>query len=105
MLPSPCKVRLGHRVLDHDEACSAFTHVATRQLARQPEADFVSRLQPVDCSSCRYPCSAAPGFYRRGTSLTSVRVTLWITTAIHSGHTLAWSDPEHLRQLLRKQSV
>ena len=38
-----------------DEACSAFTHVATRQLAHQPKADFVGRLQHVDCSSCCYP--------------------------------------------------
>jgi hypothetical protein len=56
MLPSPHNLRLGHRELDHDEACSAFTHVATRQLARQPRADFVGRLQHVDCSSCCCPC-------------------------------------------------
>jgi len=37
------------------EACSAFTHVATRSLAHQPEADFVGRLQHLDYSPCCYP--------------------------------------------------
>ena len=37
-------------VLDINEACSAFTHVATQQLAHQPKADFVGRLHHVDYS-------------------------------------------------------
>jgi hypothetical protein len=41
--------------LDIYEACSAFTHVATRSLAHQPEADFVGRLQHLDYSPCCYP--------------------------------------------------
>ena len=40
---------------DFNEACSAFTHVATRSLAHQPEADFVGRLQHLDHSPCCYP--------------------------------------------------
>ncbi len=42
-------------VLGFNEACSAFTHVATRSLAHQPEADFVGRLQHLDYSPCCYP--------------------------------------------------
>jgi hypothetical protein len=42
-------------VLGIYEACSAFTHVATRSLAHQPEADFVGRLQHLDYSPCCYP--------------------------------------------------
>ena len=38
-----------------NEACSAFTCVATRSLAHQPEADFVGRLQHLDYSPCCYP--------------------------------------------------
>jgi hypothetical protein len=48
-------------VLGIYEACSAFTHVATRSLAHQPEADFaclrathrqIGRLQHLDYSPC-----------------------------------------------------
>ncbi len=42
-------------VLGIYEACSTFTHVATRSLAHQPEADFVGRLQHLDYSPCCYP--------------------------------------------------
>src|SRR5262245_26799160 len=55
MLSSPYIERLDHRNLDFNGACSAFTHVATRQLAHQPKADFVGRLHHVDCSPCCYP--------------------------------------------------
>ena len=41
--------------LSPNEACSAFTRVATRSLAHQPEADFVGRLQHLDYSPCCYP--------------------------------------------------
>src|SRR5687767_4189245 len=51
--------------------CSAFTHVATRQLAHQPEADFVGRLQHIDCSSCCHSSLVALGSYRRRTCLIS----------------------------------
>ena len=40
---------------DINEACSAFTQIATRSLAHQPEADFVGRLQHLDYSPCCYP--------------------------------------------------
>ena len=40
---------------DFNEACSAFTQIATRSLAHQPEADFVGRLQHLDYSPCCYP--------------------------------------------------
>ena len=55
MLSSPHIEWLDHRSLGIYEACSAFTRVATRQLARQPCADFIGRLQHVDYSSCCYP--------------------------------------------------
>jgi len=42
-------------VLGINEACSAFTHIATRSLAHQPEADFVGRLQHLNYSPCCYP--------------------------------------------------
>ncbi len=37
------------------------------------------------------------GFYRRGTSLTIVGVTLWITTAIHLDTPIIRPDPLHAR--------
>ena len=55
ILSSPRIDWLDHRSLGIYEACSAFTRVATRQLAHQPCADFVGRLQHIDYSSCCYP--------------------------------------------------
>ena len=69
--------------LNLNEACSAFTHVATRSLAHQPCADLVGRLQHVDYSSCCYSARRLLAFTAAGLPSTNVRVTLWITTAIH----------------------
>ena len=87
MLSSPYIERLDHRSVGFYEACSAFTHVATRQLAHQPKADFVSRLQHVDCSSYCYSCLAAPGSYRRGTCLIFSETHPMDHDSISSGHT------------------
>jgi hypothetical protein len=71
--------RLFHQSFGYNEACSAFIGVTTRQLAHQPEADFVSRLQHLDCSPCCYP-SYPPKAEPELPSLT--RVTLSITIVI-----------------------
>ena len=43
--PSPNGRRVGIRVVTF-EACSGFTHIAARRIARSPKATFVTRLQP-----------------------------------------------------------
>ena len=44
--PSPHFGRVGIRIMDF-EACSGFTRVTARWIARPPEAAFVTRLRPV----------------------------------------------------------
>jgi hypothetical protein len=83
MLSSPHIEWLDHRSLGIYEACSAFTHVATRSLAHQPEADFVGRLQitlHAATQARRLLAFTAAGL---PSPLSSMRVTLWITTAFH----------------------
>ena len=66
VLPSPLPSRVGIRIATF-EACSGFTHVTARWLARPPMATFVTRLQPT-----RSPEQAAcqlldqTGYYRGG---------------------------------------
>jgi hypothetical protein len=43
--PSPCYSRVGIRMVPF-EACSGFTHVTARWIARPPKAIFVTRLRP-----------------------------------------------------------
>src|SRR5262245_16169862 len=92
MLSSPHKYQLDHRNLDFNEACSAFTRVATRQLAHQPEADFVGRLQHLDYSPCCYPSLGGSWLLPPRDFPQQPRVTLWITTAIHLDTHLGKSD-------------
>jgi hypothetical protein len=93
MLSSPTFERLDHRSSNLNEACSAFTHVATRSLAHQPCADLVGRLQHVDYSSCCYSARRLLAFTAAGLPSTNVRVTLWITTAIHLDTPKSGLDP------------
>ncbi len=44
--PSPPYVRVGIHIVTF-EACSGFTHVTARWIARPPRAAFVTRLQSV----------------------------------------------------------
>ncbi len=46
VLPSPLPRRVGIRIATF-VACSDFTHVTARWLARPPKADFVTGLQPA----------------------------------------------------------
>jgi hypothetical protein len=48
--PSPRFGRVGIRIMDF-KACSGFTRVTARWIARPPEAAFVTRLRPVRCPS------------------------------------------------------
>jgi len=43
--PSPCSRRVGVRIFTF-EACSGFTHVTARRIARPPKAAFVAGLRP-----------------------------------------------------------
>ena len=61
--PSPCFVRVGIRIMDF-EACSGFTRVTARWIARPPEAAFVTRLRPV-----RLPVQAARQLPDQSTTL------------------------------------
>ena len=79
-------------VLGIYEACSAFTHVATRSLAHQPEADFaclrathrqIGRLPHLDYSPCCYPKLGGPWLFPPWDFPHQMRVTLWTTTAMH----------------------
>jgi len=45
MLPSPLRRRVSIRIFTF-EACSGFTHVTARWIARPPKAAFVTRLRP-----------------------------------------------------------
>jgi hypothetical protein len=61
--PSPHFGRVGIRIMDF-EACSGFTRVTARWIARPPEAVFVTRLQPV-----RLPVQAARQLPDQSTTL------------------------------------
>jgi hypothetical protein len=61
--PSPHFGRVGIRIMDF-EACSGFTHVTARWIARPPEAAFVTRLRPV-----RLPVQAARQLPDQSTTL------------------------------------
>jgi hypothetical protein len=61
--PSPHFGRVGIRIMDF-EACSGFTHVTARWIARPPEAAFVTRLRPV-----RLPVRAARQLPDQSTTL------------------------------------
>ena len=83
MLSSPSIDWLNHRFL-------ALTRLAQRSLTLQPGNSLISpKLTLSVGSSISITLHAATqarrllGFYRRGTSLIILRVTLWITTAIH----------------------
>jgi hypothetical protein len=67
--PSPLKRRVGVHIAAF-EACSSFTRVTARQVARPPFVDFVARFQPgqfpdraarqlsnltINCSSGSFP--------------------------------------------------
>jgi hypothetical protein len=61
--PSPHFGRVGIRIMDF-EACSGFTRVTARWIARPPEAAFVTRLRPV-----RLPVQAARQLPDQSTTL------------------------------------
>ena len=61
--PSPHFGRVGIRIVDF-EACSGFTRVTARWIARPPEAAFVTRLRPV-----RLPVQAARQLPDQSTTL------------------------------------
>ena len=61
--PSPHFGRVGIRIMDF-EACSDFTRVTARWIARPPEAAFVTRLRPV-----RLPVQAARQLPDQSTTL------------------------------------
>src|SRR5262249_43984884 len=50
MQPSPSDRRVGIRIVTF-EACSGFTRVTARRIARPPKAAFVTRLQPRHCTT------------------------------------------------------
>src|SRR5262249_44344596 len=61
--PSPHFGRVGIHIMDF-EACSGFTRVTARWIARPPEAAFVTRLRPV-----RLPVQAARQLPDQSTTL------------------------------------
>src|SRR3954449_3441606 len=61
--PSPLFRRVGIRIITF-EACSDFTHVTARWIARPPEAAFVTRLRPD-----RLPDQAARQLPKQSTTL------------------------------------
>ena len=85
--PSPHFGRVGIRIMDF-EACSDFTRVTARWIARPPEAAFVTRLQPV-----RLPVQAAR-------QLPDQSTTLWAEPS-SAGDTRLRGAPErsHLKAL------
>src|SRR6185312_15065018 len=66
--PSPNGRRVGIRIVTF-EACSGFTHVTARRIARPPKATFVTRLQPF-----RLPGRAAR-------QLPDQSTTLWVKSS------------------------
>src|SRR5207247_3362203 len=87
--PSPYRWRVGIRIFTF-EACSGFTHITARWIARPPKATFVTRLQ----------CDQLPSHPAR--QLPDLSTTIWVDSSSTgdtrpSGHTaisgvvLEWS--------------
>src|SRR5205823_3475258 len=77
--PSPYRWRVGIRIFTF-EACSGFTHITARWIARPPKATFVTRLQCVQLPS--HPARQLP----------DLSTTIWVDSSSTgdtrpSGHT------------------
>src|SRR5207247_1765094 len=77
--PSPYRWRVGIRIFTF-EACSGFTHITARWIARPPKATFVTRLQ----------CDQLPSHPAR--QLPDLSTTIWVDSSSTgdtrpSGHT------------------
>jgi hypothetical protein len=86
--PSPHFGRVGIRIMDF-EACSGFTCVTARWIARPPEAAFVTRLRPV-----RLPVQAAR-------QLPDQSTTFWAEPS-SAGDTRLRGAPKRTQKIRRK---
>src|SRR5207247_528029 len=83
--PSPYRWRVGIRIFTF-EACSGFTHITARWIARPPKATFVTRLQ----------CDQLPSHPAR--QLPDLSTTIWVDSSSTgdtrpSGHTAISGAP------------